>query len=78
MSDRMARAACIALLACIPFALYGINLDDYFVGDDFDFLVSIHEKPAGTSPPACGTTRPGRCGRTSASTRRWAEAICDR
>jgi hypothetical protein len=36
----------MALLACLPFALYGINLDDYFVGDDFDFLVSIHEQPA--------------------------------
>jgi len=46
MEGRAARAACIALLACIPFALYGINLDDYFVGDDFDFLVSIHEQPA--------------------------------
>jgi hypothetical protein len=46
MNDRAARAACIALLACLPFALYGINLDDYFVGDDFDFLVSIHEQPA--------------------------------
>jgi hypothetical protein len=45
MNDRAARAACIALLACLPFALYGINLDDYFVGDDFDFLVSIHDKP---------------------------------
>jgi hypothetical protein len=46
MNDRAARAACIALLACLPFALYGINLDDYFLGDDFDFLVSIHDKPA--------------------------------
>ena len=46
MEGRAARAACIAILFCVPFALYGINLDDYFVGDDFDFLVSMHEKPA--------------------------------
>lgn len=45
MEGRAARAACIALLFCIPFALYGQNLDDYFVGDDFDFLVSIHDQP---------------------------------
>ncbi len=45
MEGRAGRAGCIALLFCIPFALYGVNLDDYFVGDDFDFLVSIHEKP---------------------------------
>jgi hypothetical protein len=45
MEGRAARAGCIALLSCIPFALYGGNLDDYFVGDDFDFLVSLHEKP---------------------------------
>lgn len=42
----MGRAACLVLLAALPFALYGVNLDDYFVGDDFDFLVSMHEKPA--------------------------------
>ena len=46
MSGRAGRAACLALLFCLPFALYGVNLDDYFVGDDFDFLVSMHEKPA--------------------------------
>jgi hypothetical protein len=46
MSGRAGRAACLALLACLPFALYGVNLDDYFVGDDFDFLVSMHDQPA--------------------------------
>jgi hypothetical protein len=46
MSGRAGRAACFGLLLCLPFALYGVNLDDYFLGDDFDLLVSIHDQPA--------------------------------
>lgn len=47
MEGRAARAGCIALLCCVPFALYAANLDDYFIGDDFDLIVSFHGKGAG-------------------------------
>lgn len=47
MAGSRARVGCIALLCCLPFALYARNLDDYFIGDDFDLIASFHGKPAG-------------------------------
>lgn len=36
----------ILLLVCVSFAVYAINLDDYFLADDFDLIGSFYGKPA--------------------------------
>ena len=41
-----AQRVCIAFLVFVAFALYGQNLDDYFLGDDFDLITSFYGKPA--------------------------------
>ncbi len=41
----MKRLALLALLV-VAAGLYALNLGDYFLGDDFDLIVSFHGKPA--------------------------------
>ncbi len=36
-----------AVIFCVSFAVYAINLDDYFLGDDFDLIVSFEGQPPG-------------------------------
>jgi hypothetical protein len=42
--SRRLRAGGLALLFVLPFVVYAANLDDYFLGDDFDLIVSIDEQ----------------------------------
>jgi hypothetical protein len=47
MAHRNVRLFCIVVLACLSFALYFQNLDDYFLGDDFDLVNSFYGQPPG-------------------------------
>jgi hypothetical protein len=40
------RGLCLVALAVLTAAIYGPNLHDYFLGDDFDLIGSLYDKPA--------------------------------
>lgn len=42
---KMLRIAAAVLLAALAVALYLPNVNDYFIGDDFDLILSFHDKP---------------------------------
>lgn len=44
-ADARPRLAGLLVLVCAAIALYATNLDDSFIGDDFDLIASFYEKP---------------------------------
>src|SRR3990172_4773609 len=45
VTARTARIACLVALAALAVGVYARNLDDYFLGDDFDLIQSFYGEP---------------------------------